>query len=1518
MEEGAVERWLEATPAVQQAKWMSPIILDIVDEENPLVSGCVKKFSENDEFKDHPRLKMFYEKCRKASFSLNELKIPEYKPQRVIAFKSNVVKDMTSFEPNRKIQFSPECSFFIGGENSLDFEPPVKPTEMKVKEMQVFLTSLKSFQCPEVPIEPILASAFLFGGGRIISEPWNFTFDGAIPFFERIGKTVLLNQKAAFNYDSVNVTTYLIVVLKRVLQADGGSACNKFYGKSSSTTIKNATDSVNGSWPALSHVFTPFCWTFAPVAELMSSKDGVELPAPMELSGTPTEDEFAAMIAECEASGQKKKGFPFKIVLEVTVKSVHDPAVLEEEENCKVLYSLSPLAIEPYLRFRNQMTIMLRTGKFKFPSDVKAKNIYAQISLRNGVDGEKLCVFVNQNSTMHDSVVMTTCEDNTKNPVFSFLTVVDLPRCLSKDLCIVVEYYTVLMKKGNISDSAFGSSVLPLFQENGFMIENGLHTVDVDYKASAKTPEHPSTADLAVYYSSCFVSSDPVLTAALDRNLHSGKLGFSLFPQVKPEVLVYNLCSVVDELVNSVVESPCEAVEALDTVASLCAPIFDGFEDFLVQYATQLAFRENFVDLSRFPSQLLDGWGGLLKKYGEKAGVERSDAHICDCLFLLYIKALKITGEKDIGESFRMFVSLWTESVAPLTATGFLQAKKFVSSFASFLNLIADLGHYDLAYDAIKLQFETLSDSPNDHKILMFFLGQVLRPKLFLTSIVNIPRFGDLITDLVLKAKSLPDSFPFHEIFYILLGVLAYFKGKEGGVVTAHLVRCLTIMTPLARFPFTNTREICPATVFYLYLLKHITEETFKEWWQSADQTKFFESVHFVIDRMKLSTLSEQSDDPMNKLSSIESHYSARQSGRFVPGSRSFMVARREYSTKEKKDPATRESEEKRISESVYAAQFSVINVIQILCNIHDGSEIPEITKVIYHLMCTNLSIDVVQPIMVLLVELLSGSFELVLMKACPTLTKLVMKVFELSIIDPDPCSHVISCIFKSDKKLHSNRNRSWAVCTRALYMSSDAVLAKVTEKHLTKLRMALIGVNKQLKCETEDIDMIAGSFYRKSLLVQHSPDSRYDCLKKLAEFHRKHGYYAEEVQTMLLQAALVLEYMTICGKMPKDLWNMEHPALVFSPICSSTELAVCPPQVYADLPLVPTYCDSVPFTPYSLVEHLMAIVERCRETQQYEIAGTLIDYMWPILEKHRAFSALQAIMQKTANVYSELGDATKSEDNRIFGRYFRVCFFGTHFQDQNGHVYVYRTKTLEHLWDFADNIIDTFKKVLQEPVELIKESGIVDASKLDPEKSYIQVTFIEPFIGKHDTSSRVTHFEKSTDFRSFFCDTPFVKGGNQAQGSVEQQWLSRAVLTVKYAMPYFLRRQVLGENDITITELQPIRVSYRQLKMRVNTLKEAIERVDFRQIQQLLHGSLLTQVNEGPSKLAEVFLSKGEENKYTHKLKEAFVDFVNTHEAGLKLHAKFVAQNPAFVPLQHELETSFASLKEIIEGVVK
>jgi hypothetical protein len=74
-------------------------------------------------------------------------------------------------------------------------------------------------------------------------------------------------------------------------------------------------------------------------------------------------------------------------------------------------------------------------------------------------------------------------------------------------------------------------------------------------------------------------------------------------------------------------------------------------------------------------------------------------------------------------------------------------------------------------------------------------------------------------------------------------------------------------------------------------------------------------------------------------------------------------------------------------------------------------------------------------------------------------------------------------------------------------------------------------------------------------------------------------------------------------------------------------------------------------------------------------------------------------------------------------------------------------------------------------------------------------------------------------------------------------------------------------------------------------------------------------QVNEGPSKMAEVFLAARptdpEYAKWANKLSLTFRSFLTVNKKGLRLHANWTKENTAFRPLQDELESGFTSLEE-------
>lgn len=44
----------------------------------------------------------------------------------------------------------------------------------------------------------------------------------------------------------------------------------------------------------------------------------------------------------------------------------------------------------------------------------------------------------------------------------------------------------------------------------------------------------------------------------------------------------------------------------------------------------------------------------------------------------------------------------------------------------------------------------------------------------------------------------------------------------------------------------------------------------------------------------------------------------------------------------------------------------------------------------------------------------------------------------------------------------------------------------------------------------------------------------------------------------------------------------------------------------------------------------------------------------------------------------------------------------------------------------------------------IIKDSNTVDTATLDPDKAYIQITYVEPYFEPYELRYKLTHFEKN------------------------------------------------------------------------------------------------------------------------------------------------------------------------------
>lgn len=52
--------------------------------------------------------------------------------------------------------------------------------------------------------------------------------------------------------------------------------------------------------------------------------------------------------------------------------------------------------------------------------------------------------------------------------------------------------------------------------------------------------------------------------------------------------------------------------------------------------------------------------------------------------------------------------------------------------------------------------------------------------------------------------------------------------------------------------------------------------------------------------------------------------------------------------------------------------------------------------------------------------------------------------------------------------------------------------------------------------------------------------------------------------------------------------------------------------------------------------------------------------------------------------------------------------------------------------------------------VSIIKDSKMVELSKLNPEKAYIQITYVEPYFDNFELRDRKTIFEKNTNISTY------------------------------------------------------------------------------------------------------------------------------------------------------------------------
>uniref|UniRef100_A0A8C3CQ47 Dedicator of cytokinesis 7 n=1 Tax=Cairina moschata TaxID=8855 RepID=A0A8C3CQ47_CAIMO len=447
-----------------------------------------------------------------------------------------------------------------------------------------------------------------------------------------------------------------------------------------------------------------------------------------------------------------------------------------------------------------------------------------------------------------------------------------------------------------------------------------------------------------------------------------------------------------------------------------------------------------------------------------------------------------------------------------------------------------------------------------------------------------------------------------------------------------------------------------------------------------------------------------------------------------------------------------------------------------------------------------------------------------------------------------------------------------------------------------------------KMKEHQEDPEMLIDLMYRIAKGYQNSPDLRLTWLQNMAGKHSERSNHAESAQCLVHSAALVAEYLS----MLEDRKYLPVGCVTFQNISSNVleESAVSDDVVSPDEEGI---CSGKYFTEAGLVGLLEQAAASFSMAGMYEAVNEVYKVLIPIHEANRDAKKLSTIHGKLQEAFSKI------DGKRMFGTYFRVGFYGTKFGDLDEQEFVYKEPAITKLAEISHRLEGFYGERFGEDVlEVIKDSNPVDKCKLDPNKAYIQITYVEPYFDTYEMKDRITYFDKNYNLRRFMYCTPFTLDG-RAHGDLHEQFKRKTILTTSHAFPYIKTRiNVIHKEEIILT---PIEVAIEDMQKKTQELAFATHQdpADPKMLQMVLQGSVGTTVNQGPLEVAQVFLSEIPNDpklfRHHNKLRLCFKDFTKRCEDALRKNKSLIG--PDQKEYQRELERNYHRLKESLQPLI-
>ncbi|KAK1805280.1 hypothetical protein P4O66_019614, partial [Electrophorus voltai] len=477
-----------------------------------------------------------------------------------------------------------------------------------------------------------------------------------------------------------------------------------------------------------------------------------------------------------------------------------------------------------------------------------------------------------------------------------------------------------------------------------------------------------------------------------------------------------------------------------------------------------------------------------------------------------------------------------------------------------------------------------------------------------------------------------------------------------------------------------------------------------------------------------------------------------------------------------------------------------------------------------------------------------------------------------------------------------------------------DSPFPEQVQDLVFNLHMILTDTVK-MKEHQQDPEMLLDLMIAKG--YQNSPDLRLTWLQNMAGKHSERGNHAEAAHCLVHSAALVAEYLNMledcrylpigCVSFQSISSNVLEESAVSDDILSPEEEGICAGKYFSEAGLV------------GLLEQAAASFNMAA---MYEVINEVYKILCPIHEANRDFKKLASVHGKLQDAFNKIYNQVSPQDawtQRMFGTYFRVGFYGCRFGDLDEQEFVYKEPSITKLAEISHRLEEFYSERFgDEVVVIIKDSNPVDKSKLDPNKAYLQITYVEPFFDTYELKERVTYFDKNYNLRTFMYCTPFTLDG-RAHGDLHEQYKRKTILTTSHAFPYIKTRINVIEKEEII--LVPIEVAIEDMQKKTQELAFATHQdpADSKMLQMVLQGCVGTTVNQGPLEVAQVFLSEIPDDpklfRHHNKLRLCFKDFTKRCEDALRRNKALIG--PDQKEYHRELERNYYKLKEALGPLI-